>query len=163
MKTIHEVMPLLKWIDASYQQYFKKPLGIGSLPPHLEHASDPTRLAWVHTEAPFMVLAQDTQAEPLFFYSNAAASQQFGYSAEELLQMPARLSAPPDGQEHRAALLRVVEERGSMTGYSGIRVAKGGKLFRIRDSELWLIHDAQKNRRGMGALVWTESAPGRIP
>ncbi|MFY1825617.1 MEKHLA domain-containing protein [Myxococcus fulvus] len=156
MKTLHEVMPFLTLLDTSYRRYFGKPLGIGILPPHLEHASDLTRLAWVHTEAPFMLLAQDTQADPRFCYSNASASQQFGYSAEELLRTPARLSAPPEGREHRAALLRSVEERGSMTGYSGIRVAKDGKQFRIRDSELWLVHDAQGTRRGMGALVWTE-------
>ncbi|MCP3060357.1 MEKHLA domain-containing protein [Myxococcus sp. K38C18041901] len=154
MKALHEVMPLLKWLDSSYQRYFGKPLGVGFCPPHLEHASDSTRLAWAHTEAPFMLLAQDVQPEPVYFYSNAAASRQFGYSAEELLRTPARLSAPPDGREDRAAVLRVVEERGYVTGYSGIRVTQGGKLFRIHDSELWRVHDAQGTRLGLGALVW---------
>ncbi|WP_426746249.1 MEKHLA domain-containing protein [Myxococcus faecalis] len=153
MKTIPEVMPLLKLLDASYQRHFGKPLGVGFCPPDLEHAPDPTRLSWVHAEAPFMLLAQGLQAEPLYFYSNAAASRQFGYSAEEFLRTPARLSAPPDGQEHRAAVIREVEARGSITGYSGLRVTKGGKLFRIRDAELWRIDD-EGIHRGMGALVW---------
>ncbi|MFY1825615.1 MEKHLA domain-containing protein [Myxococcus fulvus] len=156
MKAIHEVLPLLKLLDASYQRYFGKALGVGFCPPHLEQASDPTRLAWVHGEAPFMLLAQDTQAEPVYFYSNASASKQFGYSADEFLRTPARLSAPPDGQKYRTALIRSVEERGSMTGYSGIRVTQGGKLFRIRDTELWLVHDAQGTHQGLGALVWPE-------
>jgi PAS domain-containing protein len=101
-----------------------------------------------------MLLAQDAQPEPVYFYTNAAASRQFGYSAEEFLRTPARLSAPPDGREHRAAVIREVEERGFMKGYSGIRVTQGGKLFRIRDTELWLVHDAKGTHLGLGALVW---------
>ncbi|GEN10453.1 MEKHLA domain-containing protein [Myxococcus fulvus] len=156
MKAIHEVLPVLKMLDTSYQRHFSKPLGVGFCPSYIEHASDPTRLAWVHAEAPFLLLAQDAQAEPVFFYSNAAASRQFGYSAEEFLRMPARLSAPPDGQKQRAVLVQSVEERGFLTGYSGIRVTQGGKLFRIRDSELWRVEDPQGTHRGMGALVWPE-------
>ncbi|MCY1003527.1 MEKHLA domain-containing protein [Myxococcus sp. MISCRS1] len=154
MKAIHEVMPLLKLLDTTYRRYFNKPLGVGFCPPHLEHAADPTRLSWVHTQAPFMLLAQDAQPEPVYFYTNAAASRQFGYSAEEFLRTPARLSAPPDGREHRAAMIREVEERGFMKGYSGIRITQGGELFRIHDTELWLVHDAQGTHLGLGALVW---------
>lgn len=50
MKAIHEVLPVLKMLDTSYQRHFSKPLGVGFCPSYIEHASDPTRLAWVHAE-----------------------------------------------------------------------------------------------------------------
>ncbi|NTX13794.1 MEKHLA domain-containing protein [Myxococcus sp. CA056] len=148
------VLPLLKMMDASYQRKRGKPLGVGFCPPHLEGAPPEARLEWVHTQAPFMLLAQDASEDPLYLYTNASASQHFGYTPEEFLSTPARHSATPEGQEDRDAAVKATYEKGSILGYTGVRITKGGKLFRIRDAELWLLHDEADRLVGLGALVW---------
>ncbi|MBJ6765031.1 MEKHLA domain-containing protein [Myxococcaceae bacterium JPH2] len=148
-------MPLLELLDTTYQRVRGSPLGRGVYPPALEQAPVRERLEWLHTQAPFMLLAQDTQPDPVYFYSNATASERFGYSAEEFLVTPARLSAPPEGREERAALIQRTYAHGIDVGYSGIRVTKFGQRFRIHDVELWLVHAAAGLCIGLGALVWT--------
>ncbi|WP_063639769.1 MEKHLA domain-containing protein [Myxococcus stipitatus] len=154
-RPLHEVLPLLEVLDASYQRMRRRPLGAGACPSSLEQAPLGERLEWLHTQAPFMLLAQDTQADPVYFYSNATASERFGYSAEEFLVTPARFSAPPEGREERAELIERTYALGFTVGYSGVRVTKTGRLFRIHDVELWVVHDATGILIGLGALVWT--------
>ncbi|MFY2563354.1 MEKHLA domain-containing protein [Corallococcus terminator] len=148
------VLPILKLIDASYQRQRGKPLGSGFCPPHLEQAPQEARLEWVHTRAPFMLLAQDASEDPVYFYTNASASQHFGYTPEEFLALPSRLSATPEGQDDRNAAVKESLEKGSLIGYGCVRITREGKHFRLRDGELFLLRDKDEARIGMGALVW---------
>ncbi|NVJ25757.1 MEKHLA domain-containing protein [Myxococcus sp. AM011] len=148
------VLPVLKMIDASYQRQRGKPLGSGFCPPPLEKAPQEARLEWVHDQAPFMLLAQDVSADPVFIYTNASASHHFGYTPEEFLSLPSRLSATAEGQEDRNAAVNEALTKGARIGYGSVRVTKAGKLFRLRDGELFLLHDKDDARIGMGALVW---------
>src|SRR5262245_23364276 len=90
--------------------------------------------AWLYAEAPFVVLAHDTQPDPIFIYANRAAQDCFGYGAEEFLTLPSRLSAEAMLQEKRQAVLDAVARDGFIAGYSGIRIAKSGRRFSIRDA-----------------------------
>ena len=48
---------------------------------------------WLHEEAPYSILAHNTEADPRFIYANKYALSCFKYSPDELLSLPSRLSA----------------------------------------------------------------------
>src|SRR5262245_56280015 len=92
---------------------------------------------WLYHEAPFIVLAHGTDPDPNFIYANKAAQACFGYSLEEFLGLPSRLSAEQADQAERQKLLDQVALNGFLVGYSGIRVAKSGRRFHIDDGIVW--------------------------
>jgi PAS domain S-box-containing protein len=105
---------------------------------------------WLYCNAPFIVLAHGTDADPNFIYANKAAQACFGYSLEEFLGLPSRLSAEPADQAERQRLLDQVAQNGFLAGYSGIRVAKSGRRFRIDDGIVWEL-DGDGVRHGQAA------------
>jgi PAS domain S-box-containing protein len=107
--------------------------------------------AWLYRDAPFVVLAHGTEADPNFIYANRAAQDCFGYSWDEFLSLPSRLSAEAPDQAARQALLEQVARNGFMTGYSGQRVAKSGRCFIIEDGIVWELTDASGTRHGQAA------------
>jgi hypothetical protein len=106
---------------------------------------------WLYAEAPFAVLAHNTEPDPIFIYANRAAQNCFGYSWEEFLSLHSRLSAETGDQAARQALLDAVAKNGFMTGYSGVRVAKSGVRFRIEHGIVWELIDLEGVRRGQAA------------
>lgn len=136
---------LLQQIDAAYQRLHGK--GIGA---DLHRGDESGRLRWLHAEAPFALLAHDAAADPRFIYVNAAARHAFGYSEEEFIGLPSRLSADADAQTDRDAILASVRERGYAIGYAGTRITRDGRHFRIERGELWQLDEPE----GQAALVW---------
>ena len=61
--------------------------------------------AWLYRDAPFVVLAHGTDPDPRFIYANKAAQACFGYSWDEFLALPSRLSAEPADRAERQTLL----------------------------------------------------------
>jgi hypothetical protein len=106
---------------------------------------------WLYAKAPFVVLAHSTAHDPKFFYANKAAQACFGYSLDEFLALPSRLSAEAPQQAARQALLEKVSRDGFITGYSGVRVAKSGRRFIIEDGVLWELTDRAGVRHGQAA------------
>ena len=106
---------------------------------------------WLYRDAPFIVLAHGTDPDPNFIYANKAAQACFGYSLEEFLGLPSRLSAEPADQAERQKLLDQVALNGFLAGYSGIRVAKSGRRFRIDDGIIWELLDGDGVRHGQAA------------
>jgi PAS domain-containing protein len=111
--------------------------------------------AWLYEQAPFVVLAHDTAPDPIFIYANRAAQNCFGYSWDEFLTLPSRLSAEAPDRAARQALLDQVSEHGFMTGYSGIRVAKSGARFRIEHGIVWELLDPAGKKQGQAATFST--------
>jgi hypothetical protein len=58
-------------------------------------------------------------------------------SWEELTQTPSRFTAEAPNREERARLLKAVTERGFIDDYSGVRISKTGKRFRIDRATVW--------------------------
>jgi PAS domain-containing protein len=54
--------------------------------------------AWLY-DAPTPLLAHDTSSDPLFVYANRKAQEVFGYSGDEFVGLPSRLTA---GEQDRA-------------------------------------------------------------
>ena len=92
---------------------------------------------WLYLEAPFAVLAHNTEPDPRFVYANRCAQQWFGYSWEEFTQLRSRLSAEAPEQAERDRLLQSVTATGFVTGYTGRRITKSGARFWIQDGVIW--------------------------
>lgn len=106
---------------------------------------------WLYEEAPFPVLAHDTADDPRFVYANRAAQDCFGYALDEILGLPSRLSAEAPDRAERARLLAAVARDGYVAGYSGLRIAKSGRRFRIADGVVWQLLDAAGGLHGQAA------------
>jgi len=114
--------------------------------------------AWLYGDAPFVVLAHNTDADPIFTYANRTAQDCFGYGWDEFLTLPSRLSAEEDLRAERQAALDAVRENGFVAGYGGIRIAKSGRRFWIRDTVIWQLTDEAGVYRGQAATFgeWGE-------
>jgi MEKHLA domain len=115
-------------------------------------------VGWLYREAPFVVLAHNTEQDPKFIYANKAAQDCFEYSWREFMSLPSRLSAEAPDQAERQRLLEEVSRNGFLSGYSGLRVAKSGRRFIIEDGVVWELIDRAGVRHGQAAtfLSWRD-------
>jgi MEKHLA domain len=95
--------------------------------------------------APFVVVSHGTEADPVLNYGNAAALALWEMSWDELTRTPSRLTAEAPNREERARLLAAVAQRGYIDDYSGVRISKSGRRFRIVNATVWnlLTEDGQ--------------------
>jgi hypothetical protein len=115
---------------------------------------------WLCDDAPFCLLAHDTDADPRFIYGNRTALRCFEYDWDELTALRSRQSAADDGSHaQRAKLFESVQARGFATGYRGLRVAKSGRRFWIEDVTVWNMLDEAGVRHGQAAAFrrWSEA------
>jgi hypothetical protein len=106
---------------------------------------------WLYRDAPFAVVAHNTDPDPRFVYANIAAQRCFEYSWEEFTALPSRLSAEAPERAERQRLLDAVARNGFMSGYRGVRIAKSGRRFWIEDGIVWQLTDASGIVRGQAA------------
>ncbi len=88
-------------------------------------------------EAPFVLVSHGTEADPVLNYGNAAALALWEMTWEELTRTPSRLTAEAPEREERARLLAAVTANGFIDDYSGVRVTKSGRRFRIQRATVW--------------------------
>lgn len=101
--------------------------------------------------AEFALLSHNTDPDPLFNYANQKALELFELSWDELIGMPSRLSVEPENHQARERLMRQVTESGFVENYTGIRVSKTGRRFRINNAVIWNLYDRQGQYRGQAA------------
>lgn len=106
---------------------------------------------WLYRDAPFAVLAHNTEADPRFVYANHAAQRCFEYPWEEFTTLPSRLSAEALNRPERQSLLEAVRDNGYMAGYRGWRIAKSGRRFLIEDGVVWQLTDRRGAIHGQAA------------
>ena len=99
--------------------------------------SDPVDLAQKVFEAPFVLVSHGTEADPVLNYGNRAALALWEMSWAELTRTPSRLTAEAPNREERARLLEAVTRRGFIDDYSGVRISKSGRRFRITRATVW--------------------------
>jgi hypothetical protein len=102
--------------------------------------------------APFVLVAHGTEADPILNYGNAAALALWEMSWAELTRTPSRLTAEAPNREERARLLAAVTARGFMDDYSGIRISKTGRRFRITQATVWNLIDERGACGGHAAM-----------
>lgn len=108
-------------------------------------------------EAPFVVVSHDHAAEPVFNFANQAALALWEMSWSEFIGLPSRYSAEPGEREERERLLADVAARGFSKNYSGVRVSKGGRRFRIEEAVVFNLQDESGGHVGQAATFsrWT--------
>ncbi|MDP1871335.1 MAG: MEKHLA domain-containing protein [Gallionella sp.] len=114
---------------------------------------DDTESMW---HAPFAIVAHDTAPDPIFFYGNQLALQQFEMSFGEFVKLPSRLSAEPLAQEARAQLLYKVSLQGYIDDYSGMRISSSGRRFMINQATVWNLIDEAGICHGQAAAFTTQ-------
>lgn len=107
--------------------------------------------------APLVVLSHGPQADPILNYGNRAALALWEMSWEEFIRTPSRLTADPRERGERALLLAEAMQRGWMENYSGVRVSRSGRRFRVEGAVIWNVLDEEDNRTGQAAAFrhWT--------
>ena len=76
-----------------------------------------------------------------FNYANRTALELFEYSWDELMGKPSSASAEPVHRDERRKLLDEVGRRGFIEDYSGIRISKNGRRFRIKKATVFNLLD----------------------
>ncbi|WPO39836.1 MEKHLA domain-containing protein [Tardiphaga sp. 42S5] len=139
--------PFFKLLTGSYLRTVGKPL--------LAPGQD---AAWLYGDAPFAVLAHNTDADPVFTYANRTAQSCFEYKWDEFVAIPSRLSAEAPNRDERQRLLDAVARNGFIDNYRGLRIAKSGRRFWIEGGIVWELRDENGERRGQAALFtsWTD-------
>jgi hypothetical protein len=101
--------------------------------------------------APFALLSHGTETDPILNYGNQWALDLWEADWDQLTRMPSRLTAEPALREERARLLAAIRETGYATGYSGTRISRTGRRFRIAGAEVWTVLDESGNPAGQAA------------
>lgn len=115
-------------------------------------AADPLELAQRVFAAPFVLVSHGTEADPVLNYGNQSALTLWDISWSELTQMPSRLTAEAPNREERARLLDRVTRDGFIDDYSGIRIAKSGRRFRISRATVWNLLTPAGTHCGQAAM-----------
>lgn len=102
-------------------------------------------------DAPFVVLSQGPDADPILSYGNRAALELFDLSWLELTRLPSRLTAEAPDRDERTRLLARVSAQGYIDDYAGVRVSRGGRRFRIEGATVWNLVDSEGFYRGQAA------------
>lgn len=142
--------PLIQVLDAAYRHWTGQGL------PTPAHLDPQQRLDWLHTQAPYSLLAHDGAADPCFTYVNECALQCFKYPRERFIGMPSRFSASELDRAARQALLEQVSAHGIAEGYSGWRVDAHNQPFMIYAGVVWTLLDAAERPCGQAALFWPD-------
>ena len=95
--------------------------------------------------APFVLVSHGMEGDPILNYGNAAALALWEMSWAELTRTPSRLTAEAPNREERAKLLATVALHGFIDDYSGVRISKTGRRFKISRATVWnlLTQDGQ--------------------
>jgi hypothetical protein len=117
--------------------------------------------SWLYNDAPFVVLAHNTEPDPVFIYANKAAQKCFEYSWDEFVALPSRLSAQTPDRQERQRLLDAVAARGFTDDYRGLRIAKSGRQFWIEGATVWQLIDEDGKNHGQAATFssWQQVPP----
>lgn len=102
--------------------------------------------------APFVLVSHGTETDPVLNYGNQPALTLWEMSWDEITRTPSRLTAEAPNREERARLLAAVTARGFIDDYSGIRISKTGRRFRIQQATVWNLLGENGNDAGQAAM-----------
>ena len=102
--------------------------------------------------APCVLVSHGIEADPVLNYGNAAALALWEMSWAEFTATASRLTAEAPNREERARLLAAVAANGFIDDYSGIRISKNGRRFRIAQATVWNLISADSKACGQAAM-----------
>jgi hypothetical protein len=103
-------------------------------------------------EAPFVLVSHGIEADPVLNYGNHAALALWEMPWDEFTRTPSRLTAEAPNRQERARLLAAVTQNGFIDDYSGVRISKAGRRFKIYRATVWNLLDVDQNHYGQAAL-----------
>jgi hypothetical protein len=103
-------------------------------------------------EAPFVLVSHGAEADPMLNYGNRAALDLWEMTWEELTRTPSRYTAEAPNREERARLLEAVTRNGFIDDYSGVRISKNGRRFRIARATVWNLLTEDGSPSGQAAM-----------
>ncbi len=112
----------------------------------------PGELAEKVFRAPFVLVSHGVEPDPVLNFGNATALALWEMSWSELTHTPSRLTAEAPNREERAQLLAAVTQHGFIDDYSGVRISRSGRRFRITQATVWNLLDEGDNYSGQAAL-----------
>lgn len=116
--------------------------------PLVDSQDDLAEALW---QAPRVIVAHGTEADPVFFYGNRLALHAFDMDFASFTRLPSRYSAEPLAREERARLLERVSRDGFIDDYAGVRISASGKRFRIERAVVWNLVDRAGGHHGQAA------------
>jgi hypothetical protein len=117
----------------------------------IERSGDAAEDARRLFEAPRIVVAHGTEADPILNYGNRAALTLWETDVATLTAMPSRLTAEAPERAERERLLARTARDGYVDDYRGVRVTSVGRRFEIEQAIVWNLHDATDTRVGQAA------------
>lgn len=126
---------------------FRKRLGRELLERSGEATIDARRLF----EAPFVVVAHGTEADPILNYANRTALDLWATDVASITRMPSRLTAEAPERAERERLLERTARDGYVDDYRGIRITSTGRRFEIDRAIVWNLEDSAGVRVGQAA------------
>jgi hypothetical protein len=103
-------------------------------------------------DADFYLLSHDCGADPLLNYGNRRVLELWEISWAELTQMHSRETAKSSDRASRSAVMQQVAAQNYVTGYSGVRISKTGREFRILDVTIWNLFT--RDGQAYGQAAW---------
>ena len=102
-------------------------------------------------EAPIVVVAHGTEADPILNYANRTALELWETTVEALCRMPSRLTAEAPERAERERLLARTTRDGFVDDYRGVRISTTGRRFEIDRAIVWNLQDCSGRRTGQAA------------
>ena len=102
--------------------------------------------------APFVLVSHGTEIDPVLNYGNASALALWEMSWAEITRTPSRLTAEAPNREERVRLLEMVRTHGFIDDYSGIRISKNGRRFKISRATVWNLISENGRLCGQAAM-----------
>ena len=131
----------------SYQHWTGQQLVQGNL-----GAMERARLLF---NAPFAVLSHTAEDDPMFSYANLTAMNLFECDWSQITQMKSKSSAETPLQSDRKKLLTAVRKNGFSYSYTGVRISRTGRRFKISDAIVWNVLNKSGDFVGQAATFAT--------
>lgn len=113
---------------------------------------NPLGLAKNIFHAPFVVVSHGTEADPVLNYGNQAALALWEMSWNEFTRTPSRLTAEAPNRDERERLLKAAATNGFIENYSGVRISKTGRRFKIFRATVWNLISENGSPCGQAAM-----------
>ena len=104
----------------------------------------------IHNTQEFALISHDKNHN--INYVNSLGLKLFGYTEEEFLGIPSKLTAPSIHQKERQQTLELVSQQGYTKNYNGIRINKEKKLFEIHNATIWYLEN-NSEYYGVAAII----------
>ncbi len=100
----------------------------------------------------FALLTHRGDPRAMLNYGNHFALDLWECDWDQFTATPSSATAPEEGRAAREAMMQQVIQNGFVTGYSGRRISRTGRLFLIQDVTIWRLLEESGESFGVAAF-----------